>query len=112
MCQKRIGCIYTGDFNLKNTSLREVFKAYWNAVGTFQIPHHGSLGSFDESFLKLQRLKCPISASGRYGHPHKNVKIRIAQNGSWPILVTVDKWTVYREIICMGVIPCGVSVVI
>lgn len=110
VCQGRIGCIYTGDFNLKNTSLREVFKAYWSNVGTLQIPHHGSIHSFDESCLKFQRLKCPISASGRFRLPHQDVEVRIAKNGSWPILITADKWTIYREMFCMRGAPvwCGV----
>ena len=46
----RPGCIYTGDFNAKSVhnlnSLLTFVSIYSDAIGTIQIPHHGSVKNF------------------------------------------------------------------
>ncbi|MFQ1009101.1 MBL fold metallo-hydrolase [Gilliamella apicola] len=97
------GCIYTGDVDLNKFDIKYVYKQFWNTVGTVQIPHHGSIKNFEESFLKNNGhpLICPISYGIRnsYGHPSLNVVNNISLNGSFVIHITEDSGSKYIQLI-------------
>ena len=48
----RAACLYTGDVDVTNFKLKDVFSSLWNNVGTIQIPHHGALKGFDARILE------------------------------------------------------------
>lgn len=69
-------CLYTGDYDasdsVKVNALKFPMGEKWDAVGTFQVPHHGSKhNSCQELYLNKDRVYV-ISSFGnsRYHHPH------------------------------------------
>lgn len=95
-CNEKIGCIYTGDSDLNIVNnIPTIFKAYWNDVGTIQIPHHGSLKSFNKSILASQNYLCPMSVGNKnsHGHPSDKVIVDIINQKSIPLCVTEEKNT-------------------
>ena len=100
---RALGCIYTGDVDLNKFDIKDVYKQFWNTVGTVQIPHHGAIKNFKESFLKNngRPLICPISYGIRnsYGHPSLNVVNNISLNGSFVIHITQDSGSRYIQLI-------------
>jgi len=95
----RVACIYTGDADLNEVKIKEVFKSYWSNVGTIQIAHHGDIKSFDKSVLDDKHYLCPISVGERntYGHPSSIVIADILSQDSYPILVTENLTTCFIE---------------
>lgn len=91
----RVGCIYTGDTNLKKITVKEVFNDYWKSVVTIQIPHHGSIENFNEDFFDFNGVShdstfyfCPISArKNGYEHPSSFVISSILSNNGLPIII-------------------------
>ena len=70
--EDRPACIYSGDSDFKKVKIHEVYKRLWKNVGTVQIPHHGSEGSFSAGFLGKGNSSylCPISAGRHNQHHH------------------------------------------
>ena len=97
----RVACLYTGDGDLNKVDVRSVYKQYWDLIGTIQIPHHGSLPSFNEKVLDGRRFICPISVgkNNSYGHPSQKVISEILLHESYPILVTEDIDSALVEVI-------------
>ena len=97
----RVACLYTGDGNLNKVNVRTIYQQYWDLIGTIQIPHHGSLASFNANFLGGKHFLCPISVGKNncYGHPSQKVINEIHLNRSCPILVTEDMDSTFVEII-------------
>lgn len=69
-------CLYTGDYDASDSSkvnaLKHPMGAKWDAVGTFQVPHHGSKhNSCQELYLDKDRVYV-ISSFGnsKNHHPH------------------------------------------
>jgi beta-lactamase superfamily II metal-dependent hydrolase len=88
---KRVACIYTGDADLNVAKIKDIYKKHWNAVGTIQVPHHGSVGNFDKNIIKDNLYYCPISVGANtYGHPSSRVLADITSLRSFPVLVTND----------------------
>lgn len=100
-CLYRVACLYTGDGDLNKADMEKIYKDYWNLIGIIQIPHHGSLKSFDKSVLKDQYFLCPISVgkNNSYGHPSTEVINEILLHGSYPIYVTEDVDSEFTETI-------------
>lgn len=73
------GCLYTGDANLNRKNFMETMQkkigdAYLNNIGLIQVPHHGSLHSYNAKVLYKIREKCNyffLSHGERntFGHP-------------------------------------------
>lgn len=95
------GCLYTGDFNLKQESLHASYGSYFNRIGTVQIPHHGSRRSFDLNNFYAQDMICPVSygVNNQFGHPDQVVIDGIVSAGGCPICVTNDRISEFKEII-------------
>lgn len=100
-CQYKVACLYTGDGDLNKVDIEKIYKDYWNLIGTIQIPHHGSLKSFNESILKDQYFLCPFSVgeNNSYGHPSGKVISKILSYASFPLLVTEDADSEFTETI-------------
>ena len=100
-CLYRVACLYTGDGDLNKADMEKIYKDYWNLIGIIQIPHHGSLKSFNKSVLKDQYFLCPISVgkNNSYGHPSTEVINEILLHGSYPIYVTEDTDSEFIETI-------------
>ena len=99
--RRRVACLYTGDGDLNKVDARAVYKDYWQFIGTIQIPHHGSLPSFNHDVLKEEYLLCPISVgkNNSYGHPSQSVISQILFYRCCPILVTEDVCSTFVEVI-------------
>lgn len=97
--EDRVACLYTGDSNLNVLDLRKKYRKYWDLIGTIQIPHHGSLRSFNTKILTDKEYICPISVgkNSQYGHPSQKVISDILYHGSYPILVTEDANSTFVE---------------
>lgn len=97
----RVACLYTGDGDLNKVKVKAIYSNYWDFIGTIQIPHHGSLSSFDASILDNRQFLCPISVgkNNYYGHPSQEVIREILLNKSCPLLVTEDVDSTFVETI-------------
>nr|WP_314636940.1 hypothetical protein [uncultured Porphyromonas sp.] len=99
----RVACLYTGDGDLNKVDVGAVYKKYWEFIGTIQIPHHGSLPSFnfERNILEAEYLLCPISVgkNNSYGHPSQSVISQILFYRCCPILVTEDVCSTFVEVI-------------
>jgi len=91
------GCLYTGDFNLKQESLHASYGSYFNRIGTVQIPHHGSEHSFDLNNFHAQDMICPVSHGTMFGHPDPTVLCEIACAGGCPVSVNNDPFSKFEE---------------
>lgn len=95
----RVACLYTGDGDLNEVDVKDIYRRYWELIGTIQIPHHGSLRSFRANVLDDEYFLCPISVgkNNHYGHPSQSVISEILKNSSLPILVTEDVDSIFVE---------------
>ncbi len=95
-----IGCIYTGDATIDTNILNWInaIKKYYD-VGTIQIPHHGSLKSFNPSLLDNGPFFCVISVGKNNTHKHPSCKVLadILSRDCHPIQVTNDPTTCFIE---------------
>lgn len=99
--QDKVACLYTGDGNLNEVIAKEIYgEKYWDQIGTIQIPHHGSLLSFNSNILK-DNVFCPFSVgkNNLHGHPSAKVISEILSHKSYPIYVTEDVDSIFIEII-------------
>lgn len=97
--KNRVACIYTGDSDLNVIDLKVAFNRFWDAVGTIQIPHHGSIHSYKSGSFK--DMICPISVGlkNTFGHPSLFVIFNLLKENCWPIIVTDQINTEYKQII-------------
>lgn len=73
----RVGCLYTGDStcDLKGWENAK-YSGVWDLIGTIQLPHHGSVESFDVATNPIDRSYVfPVSFGtyNTYGHPSGKV---------------------------------------
>lgn len=96
----RVGCIYTGDADLKYTDLYKTYKQFWDYVGTIQIPHHGSIHSFDYNIFKYGKYLCPISfgINNTFGHPSSIVINDILRYDCIPIFITEHPESIFVQL--------------
>lgn len=97
----RVACLYTGDGDLNKVDVRTTYRRYWDLIGTIQIPHHGSLASFNVEVLGEDSFLCPISVgkNNSYGHPSQRVIGEILSKSCFPILITEDADSTFVEMI-------------
>lgn len=93
------GCLFWGDYNTKQNWTPELdilFKKYQNVIGTIQVPHHGSLGSFSNKILKpYKQYPMSFGWGNQYRHPSFSVLKKILGQSGLPILVS--QTSVYKE---------------
>ena len=96
------GCLYTGDVTINDDVLPwiDMIKNRY-PVGTIQIPHHGSLNSFNKALLRNGPFHCVISAGQNNGYKHPSCKVLedILLRDMYPIVVTDDATTGFIEYI-------------
>ena len=71
MC--RVACLYTGDCHFDLAEWRDKkYSNLWSNVGTIQLPHHGSIKSFDIAKNPIDRYYTFVVSCGNdnsFGHP-------------------------------------------
>ena len=78
-CDCRISqaaCLYTGDSTCDMADWKKKYVAVWEHIGTIQLPHHGSVESFDVDTYPVDRQYIfPVSFGtyNTYGHPFGKV---------------------------------------
>lgn len=94
--QKSVGCLYMGDYDAsgkyKWKELINAYSAYWNNIGSIQIPHHGSKHNYNKELSKMDAYY--IISAGRnnsYQHPHSLVIKDLLFNGNFPYIITENK---------------------
>lgn len=69
-------CLYTGDSTCDMADWKKKYSAVWDHIGTMQLPHHGSVESFDVDTYPVDRQYIfPVSFGtyNTYGHPSGKV---------------------------------------
>ena len=72
----KAGCLYMGDYDASGKDkwerLKESLSDYWGMIGCIQIPHHGSIRSYNEELTSSRNRYYIISAGikNRFRHPH------------------------------------------
>lgn len=69
-------CLYTGDSTCDMADWKKKYAAVWDHIGTIQLPHHGSVESFDVDTYPVDRQYIfPVSFGtyNTYGHPSGKV---------------------------------------
>lgn len=105
----KIGCIYTGDVDLKviGANFMEKIKSFNKSlpINTIQVPHHGSKNGFDIDFFKgfdegRFKIISPISfgLSNSYGHPSSMVIKQLTSECHFPVYVTNDKRDLFTQV--------------
>ena len=92
MSRRRVGCLYTGDSDCDIDGWRSaLYSDVWSNVGTIQLPHHGSLKSFDVKKNNIDRVYYfPVScgSTNSYGHPSGKVLAYLMKKNGLPQIVT------------------------
>ena len=69
----RVACLYTGDCQFDLATWRDIkYSKVWGNVGTIQLPHHGSIKSFDIAQNPIDRYYTFVVSCGNdntFGHP-------------------------------------------
>ena len=69
----RVACLYTGDCQFDLATWRDIkYCKVWGNVGTIQLPHHGSIKSFDIAKNPIDRYYTFVVSCGNdntFGHP-------------------------------------------
>ncbi len=92
----KIGCLYTGDFNL-NIDFDFIKNMLENncEINFFQIPHHGSKHSWNSKYknnLNNKFLFLSAGTKNKYSHPHKEVLMDIlSTHCCYPRIISEDK---------------------
>ncbi len=72
----KAACLYTGDSTCDMDDWKKKYAAVWEHIGTIQLPHHGSVESFDVDTYPVDRPYIfPVSFGtyNTYGHPSGRV---------------------------------------
>lgn len=96
-----VGCLYTGDSNCDLPNWKSMkYTNVWDNIGTIQLPHHGSLDSFDVTANPIDRpYVFPVSCGSEnsYGHPSGKVLAYLLMNRCVPQIVTEMASTLFME---------------
>lgn len=70
------GALYTGDIpmNRVNNTINQIINKYSNALGTYQIPHHGSALNFQPNIFPINEIHF-LSAGTRNRYKHPTAKL-------------------------------------
>ena len=92
MGYRRAGCLYTGDSDCDIDGWKSsIYSDVWQNIGTIQLPHHGSLKSFDVKKNDIDRMYfLPVScgSTNLYGHPSGKVLAYLLTKDCIPHIVT------------------------
>lgn len=89
---RRAGCLYTGDSDCDIDGWRNgIYSDVWRNIGTIQLPHHGSLKSFEVKKNDIDRVYYfPVScgSTNSYGHPSGKILAYLMKKDGLPHIVT------------------------
>lgn len=89
---RRAGCLYTGDSDCDIYEWKGgIYSDVWQNIGTVQLPHHGSLKSFDVNKNDIDRVYYfPVScgSTNAYGHPSGKILAYLMKKDGLPHIVT------------------------
>lgn len=73
------GCLYTGDYNTSTSepwaALKKAYERRWTQIGCLQVPHHGSIQSFNRELINLSAVfVASMGSDNRYDHPSPDVE--------------------------------------
>lgn len=92
MRYRRAGCLYTGDSDCDIDGWKSgLYSNVWQNIGTIQLPHHGSLKSFDVKKNNIDHMYYfPVScgSTNSYGHPSGKVLSYLVKMDGLPQIVT------------------------
>ena len=97
----RVACLFTGecDFDLAEWRDRK-YQEVWDNVGTIQIPHHGSIDSFDIDKNTIDRYYKFIVSCGNentFGHPSMRLLEYLLLSGCYCRIVNESLNSVYMR---------------
>lgn len=99
----KAGCLYTGDSTLDIPNWRNaVYKDVWDCIGTIQVPHHGSIESFDMTVDPIDKqyiMPVSIGSYNTYGHPSGEVLAYILNKGCCTQIVSERADSVYMQVV-------------
>ena len=89
---RRVGCLYTGDSDCDIYEWKSrLYSDVWQNIGTVQLPHHGSLKSFEVKKNDIDRVYFfPVScgSTNSYGHPSGKILAYLMKKDGLPHIVT------------------------
>ncbi|OYP35395.1 hypothetical protein CIK90_11815 [Prevotella sp. P5-126] len=89
---RRVGCLYTGDSDCDIYEWKSrLYSDVWQNIGTVQLPHHGSLKSFEVKKNDIDRVYYfPVScgSTNSYGHPSGKILAYLMKKDGLPHIVT------------------------
>ena len=98
---EKAGCLYTGDSTADLSGWKnQKYDDVWECVGTIQLPHHGSVDSFDVTTNSIDRpYVVPVSFGNynTYGHPSGKVLAYLIMKDCCIHFVTEMANTVFIE---------------
>ena len=89
----RAGCLYTGDYCAAATenwrALDLWCRPFWDDIGCVQIPHHGSILSFNKNLIREHAVHfVSVGDSNNHGHPSGEVCASLMAAGKCLCMVT------------------------
>lgn len=94
------GCLYLGDIGLNQKdivdNIKKHLKEFYSSISTIQIPHHGSIYSFNKDILGLS-MKYGVLSYGRknrYAHPSNTVVSSLTAENVYPLHVTDEQTSI------------------
>lgn len=105
----QLACLYTGDGDFDMRGYKLLLGDMWRAVGTIQLPHHGSLSSFcfdrnsDSDLYAGVYYRFPVSCGEKnhYGHPSGKVLSYLRYVNTIPIIITESASTIYEQVLSL-----------
>lgn len=98
----RVGCLYTGDSTSDLADWEKKYANVWKYIGTIQLPHHGSVDSFDVTTNVIdRRYVVPVSYGcyNSFGHPSGMVLAYLLANRCCVESVTEMANSLYMQVI-------------
>ena len=97
----RAACLFTGDISLNETNLNNIAHPYKDFIGTIQVPHHGSVLSFNQSHFIQGPVFAPMSfgRDNTFGHPSAKVLDSLLRLYCVPIHIIDDMGSMYVQVI-------------
>ena len=98
------GCLYTGDYDAKDSHkwkmLKGHYQRYWDSIGCIQIPHHGSRHSFNDELCEHDAFFVISAGLGNhYHHPHAEVVAALRAKGRLLAVVTQDPFSMFATLV-------------
>ena len=99
--RKEVACLYTGDCQFDLATWRDKkYSKVWGNVGTIQLPHHGSIKSFDIAINPIDRYYTFVVSCGNdniFGHPSMRLLEYLLLSGCYCRIVNESLESVYMR---------------